>query len=112
MTFGLDGKMILLRLFAENAVARENCESVASQQNYFLDFCSETAAVRRSANLRLGNKITSVIILLFADVCKFANGIETANMWLDNKIILESFCSGNAMVYENCKSVASQQNLS
>ena len=85
---------------AENAVVRENCKSVASQQNYFLVFRSEIAEVCRTANLRLGDKIILVVLLLHADVpvanqredfCDFWQGkqlrMRTANLCLVNKII-------------------------
>ena len=31
-----------LRLFAANAIVKENCKSVASQRNYYLVFCSDS----------------------------------------------------------------------
>ena len=87
-----------LKLFAVNVVARENCKSVASQQNYFLVFCSETA-VCRTANLRLGDKIILVALLLHA-------GVSVASQQND---FLRLFAV-SAVACGNCKSVASQQN--
>ena len=87
-----------LKLFAVNVVARKNCKSVANQQNYFLVFCSEIA-VRRTANLRLGDKIILVALLLHT-------GVSVASQRND----LLGFFAVSAVACGNCKFVASQQN--
>ena len=80
------------------------CERTANlwqvNKKNFLVFRSETAEVCRTANLRLGDKIILVVLLLQADapVANQQNDVwdilqrkqlrmRTANLWLVNKII-------------------------
>ena len=54
------------------AVVNKNCKSVASQQNYYLVFCSETAVVQNCKSAtRRQNYL--VVLLLHADVFKLVN---------------------------------------